>query len=127
MIEMRIKPEDWYSIDAVAGTATIVVEDNDLPESEAVLGVSPNPVNEGTGQATATITVTTDYDQTPHGQVSIPITTSDGSAKASEDYVELSDSLVFAGGDFSEIQINGDTLYQAAKTVAITIVQDDVG
>ena len=102
------------------------MQDDDFPESEAVLGVSPNPVNEGTGQATATITVTTDYDQTPHGQVSIPITTSDGSAKASEDYVELSDSLVFAGGDFSEIQINGDTLYQAAKTVAITIVQDDV-
>ena len=125
-IEMRIKPEDWYSIDAAAGTATIVVHDNDFPESEAVLAVSPNPVNESAGQATATITITTDYDQAPHGQVSIPITTSGGSAKASEDYVELSDSLVFAGGDFSEIQINGNTLYQAAKTVAIAIVQDNV-
>ena len=82
MIEMKIKPEDWYSIDAAAGTATIVVHDDDFPESEAVLSVSPNPVNEGKGQATATITVTTDYDQMPHGQVSIPITTSDGSAKA---------------------------------------------
>ena len=102
------------------------MQDDDFPESEAVLGVSPNPVNEGTGQATATITVTTDYDKMPHGQVSIPITTSDGSAKAGEDYVELSDSLVFAGGDFSEIQINGDTLYQAAKTVDIPIVQDNV-
>ena len=126
IIEMRIKPEDLYIIDAAAGTATIVVHDDDFPESEAVLAVSPNPVNESTGQASATITVTTDYDQTPHGQVSIPITTSDGSAKASEDYVELSDSLVFAGGDFSEIQKNGDTLYQAVKTVDIPIVQDNV-
>ena len=126
MIEMRIKPEDWYNIDAAGATATLVVQDDDFPESEAVLGVSPNPVNEGTGQATATITVTTDYDKMPHGQVSIPITTSDGSAMAGEDYVELSDSLVFAGGDFSEIQINGDTLYQAAKTVDIAIVQDNV-
>ena len=125
-IEMRIKPEDWYSIDATGATATIVVKDDDFPESEVVLGVSPNPVSEGTGQATATITLTTDYDKMPHGKVSIPITTSDGSAKAGEDYVELSDSLVFAERDFSEIQIIGDTLYQAAKTVDITIVQDNV-
>ena len=125
-IEMRIKPEDWYNIDAAAATATIVVHDDDFPESEAELAVSPNPVNEGTGQATATITVTTDYDKMPHGEISIPITTSDGSAKAGEDYVELSDSLVLAEGDFSAIQINGDTLYQAAKTVDIAIVQDNV-
>ena len=90
------------------------------------MAVSPNPVSEGTGQATATITITTDYDKMPHGQVSMPITTSDGSAKAGEDYVELSDSLVLAEGDFSAIQINGDTLYQAAKTVDIAIVQDNV-
>ena len=126
MIEMKIKPEDWYSIDAAAGTATIVVHDNDFPESEAVLTVSPNPVNEGTGQATATITVTTAYDQMPHGQFSIPIMTSDGSAKVGQDYVELSDSLVFAEGGFSEIQLNGDTFYRAAKNVGIAIVQDDV-
>ena len=126
MIEMRIKAEDWYSIDATGATATIVVRDDDFPESEVVLGVSPNPVSEGTGKATATITLTTDYDKMPHGKVSIPITTSDGSAKAGEDYVELSDSLVLAEGDFSAIQINGDTLYQAAKTVDIAIVQDNV-
>ena len=126
IVEMRIKPEDWYSIDAVAGTATIVVEDDDLPESEAMLSVSPNPVNEGKGQTTATITVTTEYDQMPHGQFSIPITTSDGSAKVGQDYVELSDSLVFAEGDFSEIQINGDTLYRASKNVGIAILQDSV-
>ena len=126
MIEMRIKPEDWYSIDTDEATATIVVQDDDFPESEVVLGVSPNPVNESAGQATATITITTDYDKMPHGQVSIPITTSDGSAKAGEDYVELSDSLFFAKRDFSEIQINGDTLYQAAKTVDIGMLQDNV-
>ena len=40
--------------------------------------------------------------------------------------MELSDSLVLAEGDFSAIQINGDTLYQAAKTVDIAIVQDNV-
>ena len=125
-IEMRIKPEGWYSIDAAGAIATIVVHDDDFPESEAVLGVSPNPVNEGTGQATATITVTTDYDKMPHGQVSIPITTSNGSAKVGEDYVELSDSLVLAEGNFSAIQINGDTLYQAAKSVDIVIVPDNV-
>ena len=126
MIEMRIKAEDWYSIDATGATATIVVKDDDFPESEVVLGVSPNPVSEGTGKATATITLTTDYDKMPHGKVSIPITTSNGSAKVGEDYVELSDSLVLAEGNFSAIQINGDTLYQAAKSVDIVIVPDNV-
>ena len=125
-IEMRIKPEDWYSINAAGATATIVVNDDDFPESKAVLTVSPDPVNEYAGQVTATITVTADYDTMPHGQVSIPITTSDGSAKAGEDYVELSNSLVFAGEDFSAIQINGDTFYRVAKNVGIAIVQDDV-
>ena len=70
MIEMRIKAEDWYSIDATGATATIVVKDDDFPESEVVLGLSPNPVSEGTGKATATITLTTDYDKMPHGKVS---------------------------------------------------------
>ena len=69
MIEMRIKAEDWYSIDATGATATIVVKDDDFPESEVVLGLSPNPVSEGTGKATATITLTTDYDKMPHGKV----------------------------------------------------------
>ncbi len=125
-VEMRIKPEDWYSIDPGGAIATIVVRDDDFPEAEAVLSVSPNPVNEGTNQTTATITVTTDHDKMPHGQVSIPLTTSDGSAKASEDYVALKDNLVLVEGDFSDIQLNGDTLYQATKAVDIMIVQDDV-
>ncbi len=126
IVEMKIKPEDWYSIDIDGATSTIVVEDDDIPESEAVLTVSPNPVNESAGQSTATITVTTDYDQMPHGQFSIPITTSDGSAKVGEDYAELNYNLVFAGGDFSAIQINGDTFYRAAKNVGMAIVQDNV-
>ena len=126
IVEMKIKPEDWYNIDIDGATSTIVVEDDDIPESEAVLTVSPNPVNESAGQSTATITVTTDYDQMPHGQFSIPITTSDGSAKVGEDYAELNDNLVFAGGDFSAIQINGDTFYRAAKNVGMAIVQDNV-
>ena len=126
IVEMKIKPEDWYSIDIDGATSTIVVEDDDIPESEAVLTVSPNPVNESVGQSTATITVTTDYDQMPHGQFSIPITTSDGSAKVGEDYAELNNNLVFAGGDFSAIQINGDTFYRAAKNVGMAIVQDNV-
>ncbi len=126
IVEMKIKPEDWYSIDIDGATTTIVVEDDDIPESEAVLTVSPNPVNESAGQSTATITVTTDYDQMPHGQFSIPITTSDGSAKVGEDYAELNYNLVFAGGDFSAIQINGDTFYRAAKNVGMAIVQDNV-
>ncbi len=125
-VEMRIKPEDWYTIDPGGAIATIVVHDDDFPEAEAVLSVSPNPVNEGTSKTTATITVTTAYATMPHGRVSIPLITSDGSAKAGEDYVALKASLVLVEGDFSDIQLNGDTLYQATKAVDIMIVQDDV-
>ena len=125
-VEMRIKPEDWYTIDAAGAIATIVVRDDDFPEAEAVLSVSPNPVNEGTSKTTATITVTTAYATMPHGQVSILLTTSDGSAKADEDYVALKENLVLAEEDFSAIQLDGNTLYQATKAVDIMIVQDDV-
>ena len=125
-VEMRIKPEDWYSIDPAGTIATIVVHDDDFPEAEAVLSVSPNPVNEGTSQTTATITVTTAYATMPHGQVAIPLTTSDGSAKAGEDYVALKESLVLAEEDFSAIQLDGNTLYQATKAMDIMLAQDNV-
>ena len=125
-VEMRIKPEDWYSIDSAGAIATIVVHDDDFPEAEAVLSVSPNPVNEGTSKTSATITVTTAYATMPHGQVAIPLTTSDGSAKAGEDYVALKESLVLAEEDFSAIQLDGNTLYQATEAVDIMLAQDDV-
>ncbi len=125
-IEMSIKPESWYDIDSDKGTASIVVRDDDFPESTASLAVSPNPVGEGTGNITATVSVTTDDARMPHGQVSIPISTSDGTATAGEDYTLVASSLIFKEADFEEVEEDGDTLYRASKSLGITILTDDM-
>ena len=123
-VEMSIKPGTRYDIDSGKGTASVVVRDDDFPDSTASLTVSPNPVGEGVGSTVATVTVTTDAGRMPHGRVSIPIATSDGTATAGEDYVVVDSSLVFSEGDFGEVEEEGDTLFRATKSLEIAILDD---
>ena len=58
-VEMSLKPEVWYDIDPAGDTASVIVQDDDFPEAEAVLSVSPNPVGESSGKTVATVAVTT--------------------------------------------------------------------
>ena len=125
-IEMKIVSDDLYIIDTESSRASIVVKDDEFVESEAVLSVSPNPIGEGMGETIATITVTTKGDQRPHGKVTIPLTTSDGTATSGEDYTELDTTLTFAESDFTQIDLDGNTRYRAIKTADISITQDSV-
>ena len=125
-IEVKLVAGDSYTIDSEGGTASIVVKDDEFVESEAVLSVSPNPIGEGMGETIATITVTTKGDQRPHGKVTIPLTTSDGTATSGEDYTELDTTLTFAESDFTQIDLDGNTRYRAIKTADISITQDSV-
>ena len=125
-IEMTIKSEPEYDIHDNKGSATIVVRDDDFTDSVAALTISPNPVEETGKKAVATITVTTDDDKIPHGQVSIPIATSDSTATAGEDYTAVNSSLVFKEGDFGEIEEGGYTHYQASKSVEVPILDDNL-
>ncbi len=125
-IEMTVKAESRYEIDSDKGTASIVVQDDDFPDSTATLTVSPNRVGEGAEKVVATVTVTTDDARMPHGEVSIPVSTSGGTATAGEDYTAVDSSLVFKGGDFGEVEEDGDTIYRASKSVEISILDDDL-
>ena len=125
-IEVKVVAGDLYAIDLESGTASVVVKDDDFVESEAVLSVSPNPIGEGMGETIATITVTTKGDKKPHGKVTIPLTTSDGTATSGEDYTELDTTLTFSESDFAQIDLGGNTRYRAIKTADISITQDSV-
>ena len=125
-IEMTIVSDDLYIIDAEGSRASIVVKDDEFQASEAVFIVFPNPVSEGAGKTTATVTTTTKGDKRPHGKVTIPLTTSDGTATSGEDYTELDTTLTFSESDFTQIDLDGNTRYRAIKTAAISITQDIV-
>ena len=85
-VQLSIKADDLYEIDPSAGVASIVVQDDEFLASTGVLTVSPNPVGEGSDKTTATITVTTTGDKKPHGEASVAVETSDGTAIAGSDY-----------------------------------------
>ena len=123
---MKIVSDDLYIIDTEGSRASVVVKDDEFVESEAVLSVSPNPIGEGMGETIATITVTTKGDQRPHGKVTIPLTTFDGTATSGEDYTELDTTLTFSESDFTQIDLDGNTRYRAIKTADISIAQDSV-
>ena len=125
-IQMEIAVDDSYIIHGTDGSASVLVEDDDLPDSAATLTVSPNPVREGAGEAVATVTLITSEDRAPHGRVSIPISTSGGTATAGEDYTVVDSSLVFMEEDFSKVEENGDAFYRSSKSVEIAILGDSL-
>ena len=125
-IEIKVEAGDSYTIDSESGTASVVVKDDDFVESEAVLSVSPNPIGEGMGKTTATITVITNGDKRPHGKVTIPLITSDGTATSGEDYTGIDTTLTFSESDFAQIDLDSSTRYRAFKTADISIMQDSV-
>ena len=65
-------------------------------------------------------------DKKPHGNVTIPLTTSDGTATSGEDYSELDTTLTFSESDFAQIDLDDSTRYRAIKTADIFITQDSV-
>ena len=125
-IEVKVVAVDSYTIISESGTASVVVKDDEFVESEAVLSVSPNPIGEGMGKTIATITVTTKGDKKPHGKVTIPLTTTEGTATSGEDYTGLDTTLTFSESDFAQIDLDDNTRYRAFKTADISIMQDSV-
>ena len=123
-VELEIEDDDSYTVHATKDTATILVKDDEFVASTAALSVSPDPVGEGAGKTTATVTVTTSSDKKPHGQVSIPVTSSDGTATSGADFTALNASLSFAEGDFSGVTVDGNSRFRAAKSVDVVILQD---
>ena len=125
-IEMKIVSDVLYIIDTEGSVASTVVQDDEFLASEAVLSVSPNPIGEGMGKTTATLTVITNGDKRPHGKITIPLTTSDGTATSGEDYSESGHDANFLRVGLRPIDLDGNTRYRAIKTADISITQDSV-
>ena len=123
-IEMSIVADELYTIKASAGSAAIVVQDDEFPASTGILTVSPNPVGEGAGSATTSVTVTTTEDRKPHGEAFVAVVTSDDTAEAGSDYTGVDTSVKFTEADFSSVTVDENTMYRATKTVDVTITQD---
>ena len=128
---MRIAPGD-YTISSSAGSRSVSVLDNDFPDARAMLEVLPSTVDEG-GSVTASVTVTTDFDEGPNeGGGTIRLSTVDGTAANGADYTAPTTAaglLSFTASDFDRIDLDDDPAvedwrYRTTKQVTIPIADD---
>ena len=123
-LKMTIQADDSYTIAANKVSADVTVNDNDFPAATATLAVSPNPVFEGAGKTTATVTVTTSADRAPHAALSIPLSSTAGTATSGVDYKAVSSTLSFSPSDFTRVALGGSNIYRGTKSVDVEILAD---
>ena len=123
-VTATISSASTYDIESGAGSASTLVKDDDFPAATAVFAVSPNPVAEG-GKVTATVTVTTNANEQPHGSGgTLTLKASEGTAQA-VDYGRFGQtSFQTAAGDFTSVTVGKATRYRANYTAAIVITDD---
>ena len=123
-ITATISGTSTYDIETGAGSASTLVKDDDFPAATAAFAVSPNPVAEG-GKVTATVTVTTNANEQPHGSGgTLTLKASEGTAQA-VDYGRFGQtSFQTAAGDFTSVTVGKATRYRANYTAAIVITDD---
>jgi Calx-beta domain/Bacterial Ig domain/RTX calcium-binding nonapeptide repeat (4 copies)/von Willebrand factor type A domain/Bacterial cadherin-like domain len=105
-------PADGTSNAKVTGTATIF----DLPG----ITINDQIVNEGTGLATFTVTLS-GPSATP---VTVSYVTADGTARNGEDYTARTGTLTFAPGELRktiEVPITEDLVYEGAETFTVNL------
>ena len=91
-------------------TVTVTLIDDDVPT------VSFTAQTAGAGESDGTVAVTVQLSATPATQITIPVSTTDGTATSGEDYTALTTNAVFAAG------ATGAGLRQ---TVSIPITDDN--
>ena len=120
-----------YDVSSTSGDASTEMWDDDFPEATAVLTVTPNQAVEG-GQVRATITVTTNGPQKPHGLGAwqIELRTMPGTADP-DDFVASTawgsyGKLSVHRNSFTPVMTNGVvTAYESSYSMTISIVDDD--
>ena len=128
-VKVEVTEGTGYEVSQSAGSASTLVEDNDLPDMTAALTLDSTEADEG-DQITATITVTTEGPQIPHehaGQLVIKTY----SGTAGEDDFELNGSVIallalHAQGAFKPVETDGNTTaFQAKTSVTIELLDDE--
>ena len=120
-----------YDVRSTSGNASTKMRDDDFPEATAVLTVTPNQAVEG-GQVRATVTVTTNGPQKPHGLGAwhIELRTMPGTADP-DDFVASTSwgsygILSVEESFFTPVMTNGVvTAYESSYSMTISIVDDD--
>ena len=129
-VRVEVKVGTGYQVSQSVGSASTLVEDNDLPDMTAVLTLDSTEVDEG-DQITATITVTTDGPQIPHEHAgTLVIKTTSGTAGKDDfelngDTNDLRHLHLHAQGAFKPVETAGDiTAFQAKTSVTVEILDD---
>ena len=107
-----------YYVSESDGSAMVTVNDNDFPDAEAVLTVSPVDVSKG-GNVTVEVSVTTDRDEMPHRKAGIISLSTTPITAQSGDYTPLSENIDL--GDFSYQDIGGGVMRYKATSSPYTI------
>ena len=125
-VRATIKSDDTYDIKVDGDSDETRVMDNDFPEANVQLAVSPSEVTEGKSVA-ALVTVTTLRDEEPHADAgTFQLLVTGDTATSGSDYIPpVVDRITFALNDFNEIlAANGEARYWASEQVSIATVND---
>ena len=114
-----------YHISETAGTASVTVFDNDLPETDVTLS-APDSVAEEVDTFVVQVSARTISDEEPHGSLSVRLRSSDSTAEAGSDYSSVSETIRFLPADFTRIEEGGDGRYVATASRAVTIFDDSL-
>ena len=114
-----------YHVSETAGTASVTVSDNDLPEIDVTLS-APDSVAEDVDAFVVQVSAKTVSDEEPHGSLSVLLRSSDSTANAGSDYSSLSENVRFLPADFTRIEEGGDGRYVATASQAVTIFDDSM-
>ena len=114
-----------YHVSETAGTASVTVSDNDLPEIDVTLS-APDSVAEEVDTFVVQVSARTVSDEEPHGSLSVRLRSSDSTAEAGSDYLSVSETVRFLPADFTRIEEGGDGRYVAAASQAVTIFDDSM-
>ena len=114
-----------YHVSETAGTASVTVSDNDLPEIDVTLS-APDSVAEEVDTFVVQVSARTVSDEEPHGSLSVRLRSSDSTAEAGSDYLSVSETVRFLPADFTRIEEGGDGRYVAAASRAVTIFDDSI-
>ena len=114
-----------YHVSETAGTASVTVSDNDLPEIDVTLS-APDSVAEEVDTFVVQVGARTVSDEEPHGSLSVRLRSSDSTAEAGSDYLSVSETVRFLPADFTRIEEGGDGRYVATASQAVTIFDDSM-
>ena len=114
-----------YDVSSTAGSASVTVLDNDVPEVD-VTWVGPANVDENAGQVAVRIRASTVFDEEPHGHITVRLSSANRTAVSGPDgdFAAIDESVQFRIEHFVRTEVDGVQRY-VATTERHVVVHDD--